>query len=165
MGDKVDILIANAGYVPQFDAYGGIGTLYVLKPSAFRPTSGSCSYFDRRIKPDELTQEFWKVFNINVLANIHLYNLFLPLVFKGNDKKVICISSGQADTELAKDYEIDVSALYSASKAAMNMITVKFHAQYKKDGILFMGICPGMVDVGHFNSSAFSLSINTSHKR
>ncbi|KAF2258793.1 putative short chain dehydrogenase [Lojkania enalia] len=133
LGGKLDILIANAGYVPQFDAYDGIGTLGA--------------------KPEELNQEFWKVFNINVLANIHLYNLFLPLIFKGNDKKVICISSAQGDAEWAREYEIDVAALYSASKAAMNMITSKFHAQYKKDGILFMGICPGMVDVGHFTSA------------
>jgi len=88
--------------------------------------------------------------DVNCLANIYLYSLFLPLIKNGKEKKVICISSAQGDAEWAKDYEIHVAALYSASKAAMNMITSKFHAQYKKDGILFMGICPGMVDVGHF---------------
>ena len=92
LGGKLDILIANAGFVPQFDAYDGIGTLGTNKP-------------------EELTQEFWKVFNINVLANIHLYNLFLPLIFKGDVKKVICITSAQGDAEWAREYEIDVAAL------------------------------------------------------
>lgn len=145
--------------------------MMALEPCAYsnllplRLQAASCSHRDRGAKPEELTQEFWKVININVLANIHLYNLFLPLIFKGNDKKVICISSAQGDADWAKDYEIDVAALYSASKAAMNMITSKFHAQYKKDGILFMGICPGMVDVGHFNSGVFCPSTNENLKR
>lgn len=33
----------------------------------------------------------------------------------------------------------------------MNIVTAKFNAQYKKDGVLLLGICPGMVDVGSFN--------------
>ncbi|MCJ1314259.1 hypothetical protein MMC25_007939 [Agyrium rufum] len=132
LGGKLDILIANAAYISQYDAFGGIG--------------------DLASKPEELAQEFWKALNTNVLANINLYNLFLPLIFKGHDKKVICISSGQGDPDMAKDYEVEVSPLYATSKAAMNMITAKYHAQYKKDGILFLSICPGMVDVGHFNS-------------
>ena len=39
--------------------------------------------------------------------------------------------------------------LYSTSKAAMNLITAKFSAQYKKDGILFLSISPGFVDTGN----------------
>lgn len=38
---------------------------------------------------------------------------------------------------------------YAASKAALNIVVAKFHAQYKKEGILFLSISPGIVDVGH----------------
>ena len=91
-----------------------------------------------------------KLFKTNVVGNIHLFNLFLPLVMKGKVKKVITISSGHADLDLINDLEIEISALYSASKAAMNVIVAKFNAQYKKDGVLFVSISPGVVEVGHY---------------
>lgn len=92
----------------------------------------------------------------NVLANIHLFNLFMPQILKGKAKKVITISSGMGDMDMATKYDLDMSALYSTSKAAMNMIAAKFSAQYRKDGVLFLSICPGMVDVGHFDNGAIS---------
>jgi NAD(P)-dependent dehydrogenase (short-subunit alcohol dehydrogenase family) len=84
----------------------------------------------------------------NVIGNIHLYNLFLPLILKGKVKKVVCLSTGMADIELARNFDIALLSLYSASKAAMNVVTAKFSAQYRKDGVLFLGISPGFVDVG-----------------
>lgn len=96
-----------------------------------------------------------KFFQTNVIGNIHLFNLFLPLVMKGKVKKVITISSGHADLNLINDLEIESSALYSASKAAMNVIVAKFNAQYKKDGVLFVSISPGIVEVGHFADGTY----------
>lgn len=90
-----------------------------------------------------------KLFQTNVVGNIHLLNLFLPLVMKGKVKKVITLSSGHADLGFINDLEVENSALYSASKAAMNVIVAKFNAQYKKDGVLFVSISPGVVEVGH----------------
>ncbi|KAI0595627.1 hypothetical protein F4775DRAFT_595072 [Biscogniauxia sp. FL1348] len=73
-----------------------------------------------------------------------------PLVLKGKLEKVITISSGQADLDLINGLEIETDALYSASKAAMNVIVAKFNAQNKKDGVLFVSISPGAVEVGHY---------------
>lgn len=87
----------------------------------------------------------------NVLANIHLFNLFMPQILKGKNKKVVVITSGMGDMDWTNNYEIQASSLYSTSKAAMNMINAKFNVQYKKDGVLFLSICPGLVEVGHFN--------------
>lgn len=53
-----------------------------------------------------------------------------------------------ADADLVSRYAVDVGALYSISKAALNMAAAKFHAQYRKDGVLFLCISPGVVDVG-----------------
>jgi NAD(P)-dependent dehydrogenase (short-subunit alcohol dehydrogenase family) len=83
-----------------------------------------------------------------VVGNIHLFNLFLPLVLKGDVKKVIAISSGMADLELTNNFKLDLGAPYSISKAALNLAVSKFHAQYSADGVLFMSVCPGMVDTG-----------------
>lgn len=90
-----------------------------------------------------------QVFQVNVVGNIHLFNLFLPLVQQGRAKKVVAVSSGHAALDLINTYEIDNAALYAASKAALNIVVAKFHAQYKKEGILFLSISPGIVDVGH----------------
>ena len=87
---------------------------------------------------------------VNVVANIHLYNLFMPLILKGQAKKVIAISSGFADLDITNKYDLTTATLYSTSKAAMNMVTAKFGAQYKADGVLFLSLCPGLVEVGHF---------------
>lgn len=103
-------------------------------------------------RPDELTKYMRGLFDINVIANIHLFNLFLPLILKGHAKKVIAISSGMADPAFVKDYDIAVGSLYATSKAALNMIVAKFSAQYKQDDVLFLALCPGMVDVGHYDN-------------
>lgn len=99
----------------------------------------------------ETQQDLQKAMEVNVYANINLYNLFLPLILKGSVKKVIVISSGLGDQDLAAQYDLDVASLYSISKAAMNMATAKFSAQYRKEGVLFLSICPGMVDVGRYD--------------
>lgn len=115
------------------------------------PGVGGLIYQIRGENPKGLEEDFHKLIDTNVVGNIHFYNLFMPLILKGKVKKVICISSGMADLEMCNSLELDTGALYSISKAAMNLVTAKFNAQYKKDGVLFLGICPGMVDVGSFN--------------
>ncbi|KAL4796608.1 hypothetical protein BDV19DRAFT_360666 [Aspergillus venezuelensis] len=89
----------------------------------------------------------------NVVGNIHLFNLFLPLVQKSPIKKVIAITSGLADLDLTNEFELENGALYAASKAALNVIVAKFNAQYKKDGVLFLGISPGVVEVGKYGNA------------
>lgn len=87
-----------------------------------------------------------------MVGNIHLFNLYLPLLHNGRVKKAIVISSGMADNEWIKEYAIDNSAPYAISKAAVNTAVAKFDAAYAKDGILFMAICPGLVGTGHFDN-------------
>ncbi|KXX75770.1 hypothetical protein MMYC01_207444 [Madurella mycetomatis] len=132
-GGSLDYLIANAGIVTSFDAYDPIGVLG-----------------DR---PDELTKTLRDLFETNAIGNVHLFNLFIPLILNGQAKKVITISSGLADAEFTNKYDVTAGPLYSASKAAMNMIVAKFSAQYKKDGVLFLALSPGFVDVGHYKNA------------
>ncbi|KAK5424319.1 hypothetical protein LTR20_008787 [Exophiala xenobiotica] len=127
-GGKLDYLIANAAYLPLYDQFESIGAL------------GE--------DPKELTAQFHKIIDTNVLATIHLFNLFTPLILRGSVKKVITISSGLGDLEMVNRLELYNAPLYSISKAAVNLATAKFSAQYKKDGVLFLSICPGTVDTG-----------------
>ncbi|KAF7182596.1 hypothetical protein CNMCM7691_002167 [Aspergillus felis] len=129
----VDYIVANGAIVSDLDAYGPIGSL--------------------SDKAEELEAVSSQLYKTNVTGNIHLFHLFLPLVLKGEVKKVITISTGLADLDITNEYEVENGALYAASKAAMNMIVGKFNAQYKKDGLLFLSISPGLVDVGRYTDA------------
>ncbi|KAJ5833246.1 hypothetical protein N7474_001557 [Penicillium riverlandense] len=128
-GGRLDYLIANAALVSHFDAYDPIGVL------------GQ--------QPEALEEDLTKCFKVNVVSNIHLFNLFMPLILKGEAKKVIAISSGQAALDAIPKLGIEVASVYAISKAGLNTAVAKFSAQYARDGVLFMSICPGMVDTGH----------------
>ncbi|OJD13650.1 hypothetical protein AJ78_05907 [Emergomyces pasteurianus Ep9510] len=128
---SLDYLIANAGIISHYDAFEPIGVLGQNHRA--------------------LEENLLECFEINVIAQIHLLNIFIPLILKGCDKKVIALSSGQADPKLVLDFDIDVASSYAISKAALNLAITKFSAQYSKDGVLFMSVSPGMVDTGHFN--------------
>lgn len=106
-------------------------------------------------QPEALEENLIKCFKINTVSNIHLFNLFMPLILKGDVKKVIAISSGHASLDAISNLEIEVAPLYTISKAGLNAAVAKFSAQYAKDGVLFMSICPGMVDTGHFANGMF----------
>lgn len=86
--------------------------------------------------------------NTNVLANVFLYSVFMPQILAGDIKKVVTITSGHSDISVVNQLDIYHGSIYATSKAAMNMVNAKFSSRYKKDGVLFIGICPGSVDTG-----------------
>ncbi|KAI7492225.1 hypothetical protein KC357_g1293 [Hortaea werneckii] len=97
-------------------------------------------------KPDELQEDLMTTFQANVVGVAHTINAFLPLIRKGQLKKVVTLSSGMADIDLINDYNIAVAGPYSVSKAATNALIAKYHAALgKKEGICFFCISPGYV--------------------
>lgn len=98
--------------------------------------------------PEGLEKDLRRSFDINVVGNIHLFNLFMPFVLNGKTKKVAVLSTGMADLDLVNDYDIKTSAPYAISKAAMNLAIGKFNARYKQEGVLFLSISPGFVETG-----------------
>lgn len=100
-------------------------------------------------EPERLEQDILEMFKVNALGNVHLFNLFMPLILKGRAKKIVAISSGFASLELCAKYNVYNAAPYTISKAALNMLVAEFSAQYAKDGVLIMTISPGVVDTGH----------------
>lgn len=133
-GGSLDYLIANAAFMTNVDGFCAIG----------------------EIAPEEAVDAMHKSIDTNVLGNMHLFNLFLPLILKGKAKKVVALTTGKADIDFINQFDIQVGALYAASKAALNVIVAKFNAQYKKQGVLFLGISPGVVDTGNFDPSALT---------
>jgi NAD(P)-dependent dehydrogenase (short-subunit alcohol dehydrogenase family) len=96
-------------------------------------------------------------FRTNVVGQIHLFNLFLPLVLKGVAKKVIALASGMADDALTVEYDLDIAGPYSISKAALNTTIAKYSAELRKDGVLFLSLSPGFVETGQYKNCKANL--------
>jgi NAD(P)-dependent dehydrogenase (short-subunit alcohol dehydrogenase family) len=105
--------------------------------------------------PKRLTEDMNDNFATNVIGNIHFINFFMPLILKGSVKKVLVLTTGMADHDLVLKYGIYEGGPYSIGKAALNMATSKFQAQFQKDGVLFIGVSPGVVDTGLYTDSMF----------
>lgn len=102
--------------------------------------------------PKALEDDILNCYKTNVVGNIHLFNLFLPLIQRGEVKKVIAISSGMGDLDLVINQELDMAGPYSISKAALNLAVAKFSAEFKSEGILFMSVSPGVVETSGSNN-------------
>ena len=84
--------------------------------------------------------------DLQVSFEINTVNSFIPLLRKGQEKKVFTLSTGMADIDLINQIDVAVAAPYSISKAAVNVAIAKYSALYKREGILFMAVSPGVVD-------------------
>ncbi|KAI0441039.1 NAD(P)-binding protein [Xylaria telfairii] len=126
---SLDYVIANAAYISHFSAYDPIGVLGERDPK-------------------QLEADMLECFKVNVIGNVHLFTVYMPLILKGREKKAITISSGLGDIDLTREYKLGLGAPYAISKTAMNQTAAKFHAQYADQGVLFLNICPGVVDTG-----------------
>ncbi|KAG7101553.1 Short chain dehydrogenase virK like protein [Verticillium longisporum] len=90
-GGKLDYLIANAGFISDWSSLFSLGKL------------GQ--------SPKELEDDLIYSFKVNAVGPVHLFNLYLPLILKGDAKKAIAITSGMADLDLINDYRIDVAVI------------------------------------------------------
>ena len=84
----------------------------------------------------------------NALATAHLFHAFTPLLLAGKAKTAIAITTAMGTPSFVRTHDFDMGTAYGISKEALNSIVAKFAAQYRKDGLLFMGISPGIVATG-----------------
>ncbi|KAM0287330.1 hypothetical protein ACHAO9_007734 [Fusarium lateritium] len=124
-GGSLDYIIANAAVQSEWSAHSPFGVL------------GN--------EPQRLEEDMLESYMINTVGNVHLFNLAMPLILKGEAKKIIAISSGMADADLISQFSITDGPGYSMSKSALNVAIAKFDAEYRKQGVLFMAISPGLV--------------------
>ncbi len=120
VGDRaVDVLINNAGI--DATALGVEGDRSVMSLDA---------------------DAFMTVMRVNAVGPMLLTRALAPNVIAGAGK-VVNISSQVGSMEVAQRIGRDVS--YTASKAALNMITVKFAVALKPDGVTVVAMHPGFL--------------------
>ncbi|MQM24185.1 SDR family oxidoreductase [Glycomyces albidus] len=104
------------------------------------------------VHPGQATpEELHGVYDVNVYGPVRVTNAFLPLLEAADNPRVVMVSSGIGSfTVTAGDeYRLPLHEFaYSSSKAALNMITVRYAQAYP--GIKFNAITPGEVANGKF---------------
>lgn len=84
-------------------------------------------------------------FQPNVIGIAQTIQAFLPLVRKGQQKKILVVTSSMGSPAFALDALSDNCIAYSTSKAALNMIVAKYALACKDDGVIFLSVSPGLV--------------------
>ncbi len=84
-----------------------------------------------------------EMFRVNTVAPLAVTRALLPLLRKGDCPKVVFMSSGMASINNKDGREIEYG--YSASKAALNMLTRVLSHELRADGISVAAISPGWV--------------------
>ena len=94
-------------------------------------------------KKNEQTNLDAPQFKTNVIGVMHTIRVFLPLIKAGDTKKVFVISSSMGSPKFVLDMKSAATIAYGTSKAALNMVVVKFALNY--EDVLFLAIEPGLV--------------------
>ena len=119
--DHLDVLINNAGIAP--------------------PKDGKASEAD--------LDEVRAIFETNVFGALHVTQAFLPLLRKSAAGKILMISSGMGSLSRLVDPSSGLDRWpktgYSASKAALNAITIAFANELRDTPIRVNAINPGFV--------------------
>ncbi|ANB14094.1 hypothetical protein AWJ20_5051 [Sugiyamaella lignohabitans] len=123
-GGSLDVLIANAG--------GNIG-------------SGR-SLADPDMPPEEVAAELRENYEQNVVAAVFTNNAFLPLLRKGQQKKIIDISSAMGLGGFSLKTGFAYIPAYSMAKAALNLAVTKYAVELAKENFIVIGLSPGLVD-------------------
>ena len=63
-------------------------------------------------EPETLEEELVASFRANVVGPAHTINAFLPLIRKGQQKKVITLSTGMADLDLVNKFSLAIASPY-----------------------------------------------------
>jgi NAD(P)-dependent dehydrogenase (short-subunit alcohol dehydrogenase family) len=122
------------------------GSLDVLvNNAAVFPEEGDESIFDMNL------DHFREAFETNVIGVIRVTRALVPMLEKGKNPRIVNISSGAGSVASKDDYGYYA---YSASKAALNMVTRALAAEFQPRGISVVAMSPGWVktDMGGPNA-------------
>ncbi|KAH8691239.1 hypothetical protein BGW36DRAFT_410970 [Talaromyces proteolyticus] len=120
-GGKVDVLINNAG---------------IMIGEGASPSEGISK---------STVGEWEQQFKVNVIGPVFFTNAIIPLLEKGQEKKVVNIASMLGDLQYTEKNPNLHFASYSATKAAVTMVNAKFDIEFKEKGFIFLALNPGWV--------------------
>ncbi|KAK7026195.1 hypothetical protein R3P38DRAFT_1027529 [Favolaschia claudopus] len=106
--------------------------------------------------PEALENDLLENFKGNAISVVHSTNAFLPLLKNGSTKKVLTLSSALGHLGFTRESNAAGQVSYGIAKAALNMVIAKFAADLREEGVLFLAICPGMVDTSSTKASSAS---------
>ncbi|KAJ9610488.1 hypothetical protein H2200_005265 [Cladophialophora chaetospira] len=132
-GKGLDVLVNNAGVMPA--ALDGIASM------------------------DNLGEGF----KVNVEAVHYTTAAFLPLLRKGQQKRVFSISSTVGSIAMSAGYSFAPIPSYKVSKAALNMLTVQYALELGKEGFTIFMVSPGYLKTDMSGDSA-DLSVEVGAK-
>ncbi|KFX94413.1 hypothetical protein O988_06322 [Pseudogymnoascus sp. VKM F-3808] len=92
-------------------------------------------------KMTDLNEEF----NVNVTGTHIVTTKFLPLLRKGQTKKIMNIGSTMGSLTLAEPFSIFPLPAYKVSKAALNALTIQWAQALSGEGFVVTSINPGSV--------------------
>lgn len=111
---------------------------------------------------------FQDAFEVNLVGTARVTRVFLPLIRKSDQPRIINVSSGAGSISAKSNFKI---YSYSTSKAALNMFTRALAAELKPEGITVIALSPGWVrtDMGgadaEISTEESALCIaNTAHR-
>ncbi|KAJ9359962.1 hypothetical protein DTO027B9_1514 [Paecilomyces variotii] len=107
-GGGLDVLINNAGIMPWIQ--GGVENMEDLNDT----------------------------FNTNVTGVHRVTRQFLPLLRKGQQKKVLNISSSVGSIAMAPQFQKMLTPSYKITKAALNSMTAEYGLTFAKEGFTFV---------------------------
>ncbi|KAB2576424.1 C-factor [Lasiodiplodia theobromae] len=93
-------------------------------------------------------------FKINVTGVHNVTSAFIPLLEKGNLKKVVNISTTLGSMAMAKNYAQMPVPSYKITKAALNMLTVQYALDFAEKGFTFIAVSPGWINTDMGGSGA-----------
>ncbi|MFG3340045.1 SDR family NAD(P)-dependent oxidoreductase [Glycomyces sp. NPDC048151] len=104
---------------------------------------------------DTTPEELHGVYDTNVYGPVRVTHAFLPLLQRAENPRVVMVSSGGGSFAVVTDPAQGISKMhelaYTSSKAALNMITVRYAQALP--GIKFNLVTPGEVSTGKFTAT------------
>ncbi|KAK7931810.1 NAD(P)-binding protein [Apiospora marii] len=84
-----------------------------------------------------------EIFNINVMSVQNMTTVFLPLLERGQLKKVANISTTVSSFAYQDVFARLPAPAYKVTKAALNMLTLQWGMEYRDKGFTIFGVSPG----------------------
>ncbi len=85
-------------------------------------------------------------YKINALGVIHSISAFLALLRAAPTRKIVVISTGEADPKFVKKSGTAHMSAYGMTKAAALIATTKYAVKLQDEGFVVVAVSPGLVD-------------------